>query len=382
MVLSPTSDPKTDVTLRAPANDPGWNNVAHLSSATAVYLGNRWMITANHVGETPVTFSDGRVFNITVGSDVVLSNPASTGDVNAPDLRMFQLTADPGLPSLNIAASAPAPGTLVTMIGAGLDRGRNQIGFQVTGTSPNFVWTPAPLPIANARGFSLLSSSHMRWGQSPVVGTPNLVNDTVMFATRFAATSGPLAGQAVSGDSGGGVFQLVHGAWSLVGIMDLLQPVLNQPSGLVVFGDQTFSNNLSTYRDQIMSLVTHPTSAWQNQLNHFDVNRSGSVTAQDLLVLISDLQMSGPHSLVGTPGAKDALFDVNGDGVFDAKDEAELQDVLKTGIGNPSALAHGGPNLVPEPSSVVLALSGLLVIALARRLTIARRKRADNVTVQ
>ena len=38
------------VTAVAPADMPGWDNMAYRGSASAVYLGNRWMITANHVG--------------------------------------------------------------------------------------------------------------------------------------------------------------------------------------------------------------------------------------------------------------------------------------------------------------------------------------------
>jgi hypothetical protein len=367
----------TNVTLVAPANDPGWSNVAHLSDATAVYLGNRWMITADHVADSAVTFSDGRVFNITVGSDVTLSNPTSSGLTGSADLRMFQLTADPGLPALNIGASAPSSGAKVTMIGAGRDRAANEIGWQVTSGTNGDVWTPAALPVTNARGFSLLSTSHMRWGLSSVSGQPLGINNTVVFSTLFSSAAGPVQAQAVPGDSGGGVFQSVAGSWNLVGIIDAQEFALpNQPSGTVVFGQLSYSSDLAYYRDQILSLRNQATPLWQNQLNHYDVNRDGHVTAADVLLMIDDLQIGKIHTLAGAPGATNPFLDVNGDGVFDQSDLALEQLALSQGLGSVRALSS--PNMVPEPSSVVLALSGLVVIGVARRLTNARRKRAGN----
>ena len=35
----------------APADDPGFANVGNRGGLTGVYLGRRWVLTANHVGE-------------------------------------------------------------------------------------------------------------------------------------------------------------------------------------------------------------------------------------------------------------------------------------------------------------------------------------------
>jgi hypothetical protein len=168
VALSPSSravvvaNPNSTITLSAPAGFPGWSNMAYLNDGGAVYLGDRWVITAAHVGQGAVRFTDGRVFQPTVGSDVELVNPSSTGLGGSPDLLMFQLTADPGLPSLNIASKLPKNGTTLTMMGAGLDRAANQIGWQVTNVNGVDTWKQAPLPLDNVRGFSLLDTSHMR----------------------------------------------------------------------------------------------------------------------------------------------------------------------------------------------------------------------------
>ncbi len=130
----------------APANDPGWNNVAHMSGATAVYLGDGWMITANHVSDGPVSFSNGQVINVLPGSDVGFFNPSSTGAPltgMTPDLRMFHLATTPNLPSLQVSTTTPTAGTTVTMIGAGLDHSPNLIGWDINSTT--LAWTPVAL---------------------------------------------------------------------------------------------------------------------------------------------------------------------------------------------------------------------------------------------
>ena len=40
----------------APADDPGWDSVGHAGGLAGVYLGDRWVLTANHVGERAITF--------------------------------------------------------------------------------------------------------------------------------------------------------------------------------------------------------------------------------------------------------------------------------------------------------------------------------------
>ena len=118
--------------LLAPADNPGWNNVARLSNASAVYLGNRWVITANHVSNAPVRFSDGRVFEIAPGTNVRLNNSGSLALLGSPDLKMFRLAADPGLPALQLGTATPGNGATVMMIGAGMDREPDIIGWEIT----------------------------------------------------------------------------------------------------------------------------------------------------------------------------------------------------------------------------------------------------------
>lgn len=358
--------------LVAPGNDPGWLNVGRIAGASGVYLGDRWVITANHVSSGALRLSDGREFAVSVGSDVRLSNPGNS--FGRPDLRMFRLAADPGLPSLEIAAAVPEIGSQLIMIGAGVDRAPRLLGWQT-----GLVWNEVPLPFAGALGYSLASSSHMRWGVNLVGSGSSFGTDqTYEFITRFDQQGIPFEAQAVLGDSGGGAFHFHDGAWELAGIMTSTRLLPGQPNGTVVYGDQTFVADLSVYSGQILDFINLDEPLWQNQVNHYDVSRSGRVEARDLLLLANELTSAGSHELEGAPGAPDFLYDVNGDYRVTASDAQQLVNGLLSGTVNPaSASASGaGTNFVPEPSGAVLAACGLLFLVVAQ--AVARRRRLAN----
>src|SRR5690348_1527228 len=88
----------------APLDDPGFANVGLSSSggASVTYLGNRWILTANHVtinnDLNPIRFGN---FSspVDVTSKVQLLNASGSG----ADLVMYRLADDPHLPSLYIS---------------------------------------------------------------------------------------------------------------------------------------------------------------------------------------------------------------------------------------------------------------------------------------
>jgi len=363
----------------APADDPGWNNVATMSDGTAVYLGNGWMITANHVPDGTVTFSDGRTFSVATGSDTLLSNPDGSGTTGSPDLRMFRLTTNPNLPALTVSSTTPPGGAQVTMIGDGEQKLPTLQSWLVRDTASGTTWNTVPLRSANASGFILGGSHQLAWGINTV--QPTLVaigatdpstglNATIAFSTQFNSFTGAFEAQATPGDSGGAVFEKVGSQWQLVGIIDATLPGPNQPSGTAVFSNSTFAADLAAYQSQITSIMNTPISPWQNPANVFDVNHSGNVSAQDALLIINELQRFGgsSHTLTGTPGPGDFFYDVNGDGVVDPRDLlAVIDDLLETSA-NPSLAAAPAVTLVPEPSTAVMAVSALLSAGLVRRL--------------
>ncbi len=282
-------------------NDPGmpyWGNVGQMSSASTVYLGGGWAITANHVTPGDFRFSDGRDFAVVQGSEVVLTNPANSGAGGHADLRMFRLAQDPGLPTVPIVSTAPAASAIVMMIGAGLDRDSQLIGWQ-TNTAP---WPQTPLAFAPTRGFDLLSTSHIRWGESRISTSQAINNGTVTFITNFSANGVPLQAQAVSGDSGGGVFELVNGTWQLAGIMTAETLLTNQPSGTVVFGDNSYSASLAVYRNEIMSIIGTPLPTTTQALS--SASLSSSVSSDATSTSANSLQAM--QSLEGHPASPNA----------------------------------------------------------------------------
>lgn len=357
--------------LVAPASNPGWSNVGRLSSASAVYLGNRWVITANHVSQGALRLPDGRQFDVSVGSDVRLNNgPIPIG---GPDLRMFRLAEDPGLAPLDIGETTAVAGDKVMMIGAGVDRATKLIGWQPVPSGSGFQWNEVPVQSATLQGHFLLDSAHLRWGINQVSSPTTFGSDnTFSFATRFDRFGLPFEAQATTGDSGGGVFRDTGGAWELIGIMTSVQLLTSQPADTVAYGEHTDIADLTVYRQQILDLVNRDEPLWQNQANHFDVGGSGSVTPGDLLVLVNELLSKGPHELSGAPGASDEFLDVNGDYNVTTSDAMQVINYLLSGASLSSTAAAPGVTLVPEPSGAALAAWGLLVAA-AARLLVRRR---------
>lgn len=247
----------------APADDPGWANVGYINGASGIYLGAGWVLTAAHVGAGNITFS-GISYAPLAGTTVQLTNN-TIGRTTNTDLLMFQLASTPaGLGPLTLASTAPTLGTAVTMIGAGRDRGDFTQWSVNTGTSP-WTWTEVSSG-GNFAGYQTLESSLMRWGTNTVSATDVWVGnapDVKSFATTFNALSlDDNEAQAVIGDSGGAVFTKKESVWELSGVMFTVAGFEEQPSAATtpVFGNATYSADLSYYAPQIMSIIPEPST--------------------------------------------------------------------------------------------------------------------------
>ena len=328
-----------------PASNPGAGNVAHLSSASAVYLGNRWILTANHVSDsTSLTLADGRSIAIVPNSGITLNNPI--GVTGTPDLRLEQLAQDPGLPSLDIATKSPTTGSYMMMVGNGFDRQANLIGFQLRTTG----YVRAPIPVDSLIGHDLASTSHLRWGFNRVEsGGIATVLSTQTFHTLFDRASSPNEAQATTGDSGGGVFQFTGGHWQLAGIMIAGQGVSGQPNGTVLYGDQTFIADLATYRDQIEAVLHGPTAQ----------PTASALASVNPLTAAGAVVDAHPSSLTA-----DALSAV--------AEATSARNMLLTPDSSATSLT-ALPFVVPEPSSLILAAAGAALAVVAR---CASRRRA------
>lgn len=255
-VIIDTVDGAGNITV--PADDPGWNNVGMrpvggTDVLSGVYVGNRWVLTANHVGGGPIVLAGG-TYAMAAGSGVQLTNAGAVGKTSAADLFLYQLTADPGLPMLSLASSAPGVGATVTMIGAGLNRGDYK-EWLVSGTT----WTENTAN-PNAAGYMWGSGQAMRWGTNNVSGSAwvNTSYDAFSRYTTFNDIFPSSEAQAAYGDSGGGVFFKSGGQWQLAGIILGVDRYVGQPTNAAVFGNNTYFADVSYYRDQIVTITAVP----------------------------------------------------------------------------------------------------------------------------
>jgi hypothetical protein len=371
----------------APFPEPGWQNVTGRGEGTAVYLGDRWMITASHVGAGSVDLN-GKTFSVRPGSVQRLNNPIGLGLSAQTDLVMFQLTEDPGLAGLNIITDSPPFDSRVIMMGRGANRATAMTGWQVDPiTSSFFRWSEVPQPFATALGYRLTADRSIRWGTNTigfdfevdndndvVVSGTNGSGDVLALTTTFNFGELMDEAQAVEGDSGGGVFTQTISGWELVGVMTSTKLINNQPANTVVFGDQTYITDFSRYRDQILAVLN--SSPQQNALRPGDVNGDGTVAAVDALQIINDLNANGVRTLVDDPKAPIVapFLDVNGDHLVSPADVLAVinrippstqSSLAATGLANGAGGIAGTP--VPEPATWLLAIAGLVGLLAAYR---------------
>lgn len=260
-----------------------FDNVGLQGSGSAVYLGDNWFLTAYHIngaGEPGGVVLDGVLFARDAGTETVqLMNPS---DSSLTDLRMFRTMTEPmGFPAVTIGTGTPAVGDDVVMVGFGRDREPDLVGWDVVPipNTEDFTWTEvnSNSPFADATGYNqemFVSDAEfrtLRWGTNTVTDNhvtdpdrliyENNGNGTVLgFATEFNEGVSDNEAQATDGDSGGAVFwkNTVTDEWELVGIMNAVTEFSSQPSLANVFGNQTFSVDLSLLHDQIESVRSVP----------------------------------------------------------------------------------------------------------------------------
>jgi hypothetical protein len=226
----------------APLDDPGWANLGIRGGLSAVYLGNRWIVTAAHVGIGSVTFGG-------VPYDAIPGTTASftTTPGQFADLIVFKLREDPGLPALAIASAPPPIGTAVVMIGNGRNRGAATTWNGIDG----WLW---------GAGYA------KRWGTNLVGSAP--ANETLgsnvsrAFWTEFTKSPPPQVttseAQGAVGDSGGALFVENGSSWELGGVLFLIATFNGQPASSSFYGNLTYAVDLSFYRSAILAVTTRP----------------------------------------------------------------------------------------------------------------------------
>ena len=267
-----------------PADDPGFANVGIRGSGSDIYLGNGWVLTATHV-VAGGTWLNNTWYDEVPNSAVQLTNPTGVAYTPNTDLTLFQVNGRPNLPSLSIESASPATGWNVIMIG----NGRNRNPSEAYWTSS---WLAASSPSPYA-GYIWAATNNIRWGTNVIstVGVTEGVgaNSETAFSTQFTGNT-PSDAQGSSGDSGGGVFHKdANGQWQLAGVMFAINNLIGQPLGISVFGDVTYSADLSVYRSEILNIIG---------VNHAPAGASKTIaTPQDTpyTFATADFGFSDPH---------------------------------------------------------------------------------------
>ena len=296
-----------------PPDDPGWNYVGRVSGLNGIYLGNGWVITANHV-PTGNPLINGVWYPAVPGSEVQLQNP----NLSLADLKVFRIDPSPSMPLMPIRATTPPAGFNVTMIAGGALRG--------TATS----WM-------GYDGWFWGATTGMHWATNRVYQT-GFEGGSWTVSTDFTkpALGGTThEGQGATGDSGGALFIKNGSTWELAGVLFAIGPFASQPDSTALqgkvgqpIGNITYATDLSVYRDQIIEL-TRPECA-----NEIDDDADTFVDWPDDPDCDSELGLT-------------ELPDQDEDGVGDPEDNCLIlanQDQLDTNLDGYGNLCDGDFN--------------------------------------
>jgi hypothetical protein len=185
--------------LAEPPDGSPWKYVARMDNkfgarGSGVYLGNRYVLTANHVD------ADINLVHLN-GTNYAKDESFPPVILKGTDLRVMRITQDPGLPALALIGAAESEfNKPCTLIGYGAGKG-TEVPHQ------GWNWGDDPTRLkrwatnTTLAGYKTDPQSHITYVQ-----------------TTFDIAAGPTTGQITIGDSGCGLFEKLGGVWKLVGI--------------------------------------------------------------------------------------------------------------------------------------------------------------------
>ena len=189
-----------DVNLTNPGNGLPWENVVQMRSSTGpigtgVYLGNRYVLTAGHVG--PLT-------SVKVGFVDYLLDSSPAVAIGTADMKLVRLASDPGLGGVRLNSNPSADGGAAHLVGYGVGRAPSSL----LGTSP-VTWGDS-------------STATKRWGTNFVDGAIGaaLVGGYTsdLLRTQFNSNAGVNEAALTIYDSGSALFRQIGSDWYLVGL--------------------------------------------------------------------------------------------------------------------------------------------------------------------
>ncbi len=189
-----------DAKLISPGGGLPWDNVVQMQSGTGpigtgVYLGNRYVLTAGHVG--PLT-------SVKVGYVDYLLDSSPAVAVGTADMKLVRLASDPGLNGVRLNNNSLGDGGEAYLVGYGVGRASSSL----LGSNP-VTWGDSSTAIKRwGTNFVDLAISEKQVG----VYTSDLLR------TEFNSNAGADEAALTIYDSGSALFQKIGSEWYLVGI--------------------------------------------------------------------------------------------------------------------------------------------------------------------
>lgn len=189
-----------------PANSPFWDNITSFSGASGIYLGQGWMVTANHVSVPSSVILGGQTYSVEAGT---------RQQIATRDVQIFRLTGwnTIALPEVNVTQGWTYKPT----------ENPPQPGIGGEGTQPGIEGSGAMLAIGTGVGKGAPITGGWLWNNTQQKQW-GLVNSAQAIGTEenlyhyFDRALGPNAAMATMGDSGSGVFYQDTTGWHLAGL--------------------------------------------------------------------------------------------------------------------------------------------------------------------
>ena len=190
-----------DANLSSPAGiSLPWDNVVQMRNesgpiGTGVYLGNRYVLTAGHVG--PLT-------SVKIGFVDYLLDSSPAVAVGQADMKLVRLASDPGLSGVRLNTNPSGDAGNSYLVGYGVGRSSSSL----LGSSP-VTWGDS-------------STAIKRWGTNFVDGAIAGVQvagyTSDLLRTQFNSNSGANEAALTIYDSGSALFRQIGSEWFLVGL--------------------------------------------------------------------------------------------------------------------------------------------------------------------
>jgi len=189
-----------DANLDSPRGGLPWDNVVQMRNesgpiGTGVYLGNRYVLTAGHVG--PLTC-------VKVGFVDYLLDSSPAVAIGTADMKLVRLASDPGLNGVRLNTNPTGDAGNSYLVGYGVGRASSSL----LGSSP-VTWGDS-------------STAIKRWGTNLVDGAIAGVQvggyTSDLLRTQFNSNAGVNEAALTIYDSGSALFRQIGSEWYLVGI--------------------------------------------------------------------------------------------------------------------------------------------------------------------